>query len=56
MSACGRSIVVLEESVNTSDLIRDVAEVLTSLSVRRYGQRCASGRAAEAVAVATGVE
>jgi putative resolvase len=35
---------------------RDVTEVLTSLCARRYGRCSASGRAAEAVAVATGGE
>jgi putative resolvase len=56
MSACGRRIVVLEDSETTSDLVRDVTEVLTSLCARLYGQRSASRRAAKAVAVATGDE
>jgi putative resolvase len=54
MAASGRRIVVLEESETTSDLVRDVTEVLTSLCARLYGQRSASRRAAKAVAVATG--
>jgi putative resolvase len=54
MAACGRRIVVLEESETTSDLVGDVTEVLTSLCARLYGQRWASRRAAKAVAVATG--
>jgi len=54
MAACGRRIVVLEESETTSDLVRDVTEVLTSLCARLYGQRSASRRAAKAVAVAVG--
>lgn len=54
MAACGRRIVVLEESETTSDLVRDVTEVLTSLCARLYGQRSASRRAAKAVAVITG--
>jgi putative resolvase len=54
MSASGRRIVVLDESETTSDLVRDVTEVLTSLCARLYGQRSASRRAAKAVAVATG--
>jgi putative resolvase len=56
MAACGRSIVVLESEETTSDLVRDVTEVLTSLCARLYGQRSAARRAAKAVAVATGTE
>jgi len=56
LAACGRRIVVLEDSETTSDLVRDVTEVLTSLCARLYGQRSASRRAAKAVAVATGDE
>ena len=56
MAACGRSIVVLEPEETTSDLVRDVTEVLTWLCARVYGQRSAAGRAAKAVAVATGTE
>jgi putative resolvase len=56
LSACGRRIVVLDEAETTSDLVRDVTEVLTSLCARLYGQRSASRRAAKAVAVATGPE
>jgi putative resolvase len=54
MAACGRRIVVLEESETAGDLVRDVTEVLTSLCARLYGRRSASRRAAKAVAVATG--
>jgi putative resolvase len=53
MAACGRRIVVLDEQETTSDVVRDVTEVLTSLCARLYGQRSASRRAARAVAVAT---
>jgi putative resolvase len=56
MSACGRRIVVLEDSETTSDLVGAVTEVLTSLCARLYRQRLASRRAAKAVAVATGDE
>lgn len=56
MAACGRGIVVLESEETTSDLVRDVTEVLTSLCARLYGQRSAARRAARAVAVATGTE
>lgn len=53
MSACGRRIVVLDATETSDDLVRDVAEVLTSLCARLYGRRSASRRAAKAVAVAT---
>lgn len=56
MAACGRSIVVLESQETTSDLVRDVTEVLTSLCARLYGQRSPARRAAKAVAVATATE
>jgi putative resolvase len=54
LAAAGRRIVVLDETETTDDLVRDVTEVLTSLCARLYGRRSASGRAARAVAVATG--
>ena len=54
LAACGRRIVVLEDSETTSDLVGDVTEVLRSLCAGLYGQRGASRRAAKAVAVATG--
>jgi putative resolvase len=52
--ASGPCLVVrdLEESV--SDLVRDISEVLTSMCARFDGQRAAKGRAARAIAVATG--
>jgi putative resolvase len=56
MAACGRRIVVLESQETTSDLVRDVTEVLTSLCARLYGQRSPARRAAKAVAVATATE
>lgn len=56
MAAGGRSIVVLESQETTSDLVRDVTGVLTSLCARLYGQRSAARRAAKAVAVATATE
>ena len=56
MAACGRRVVVLEDSETTSDLVRDVTEVLTWLCARLYGQRSAARRAARAVAAATAEE
>lgn len=54
MSACGRRIVVLDDSETSEDLVREVTEVLTSLCARLYGRGSASRQAAEAVAVVTG--
>ena len=54
LSASGRRLVVLDPAETTSDLVRDITEVLTSMCARLYGQRAAKNRAARAVAVATG--
>ncbi|MEU0155295.1 IS607 family transposase [Micromonospora fulviviridis] len=54
LSATGRRVVVLNSQESTSDLVRDITEVLTSLCARLYGQRAARNRAVRAVAVATG--
>ena len=54
LAACGRRVVVLDETGTSDDLVRDVTEVLTSLCARLYGRRSAARRAAKAVAVATG--
>jgi putative resolvase len=56
LAACGRRIVVLDDTETTDDLVRDVTEVLRSLCARLYGRRSASRRAAKAVAVATSAE
>jgi putative resolvase len=52
--ASGRRLVIVDQSETTSDLVRDMTEVLTSLCARLYGQRAAKNRAARAVAVAAG--
>jgi putative resolvase len=54
LSATGRRLVVLDPQEMTSDLVRDITEVLTSMCARLYGQRVAKNRAARAVAIATG--
>lgn len=54
LSATGRSLVVLDESETTHDVVRDITEVLTSMCARLYGRRSAVDRARRAVAVATG--
>ncbi|MFE9610381.1 IS607 family transposase [Streptomyces sp. NPDC006012] len=54
LSASGRRLVVLDPTETTDDLVRDITEVLTSMSARLYGPRAAKNRAARALAVATG--
>jgi putative resolvase len=53
LSASGRRLVVLDPRETTSDLVRDITEVLTSMCARLYGQRAAKNRAARAIAEAT---
>jgi putative resolvase len=54
LAASGRRMVVRDPEETTSDLVRDITEVLTWMCARLYGQRAAKGRAARAIAVATG--
>jgi putative resolvase len=54
LTASGRRLVVVDPAETTSDLVRDITEVLTSMCARLYGQRAAKNRAARAIAVATG--
>lgn len=54
LAASGRRLVVLDPEETTSDLVRDITEVLTSMCARLYGQRAGKNRAARAIAVATG--
>jgi putative resolvase len=56
MAACGRGIVMSRSEETTSDLVRDVTEVLTWLCAPVSGRRSAARRAAKAVAVATGTQ
>ena len=53
LAASGRRLVVLDPRETTSDLVRDITEVLTSMCARLYGQRAGKNRAARAIAVAT---
>src|SRR5450759_3613442 len=46
VSASGRRLIVLDAEETTSDLVRDITEVLTSMGARLYGQRSAKNRAA----------
>jgi len=52
LSATGRSIIVLDPDEVKDDLVRDMAEVLTSMCARLYGRRSARKRADAAVRAA----
>ena len=52
MAASGRTVVVTGREEVSSDLVRDMTEVLTSFCARLYGQRSARRRAARALAAA----
>ncbi|MFU8874488.1 IS607 family transposase [Micromonospora sp. SL4-19] len=56
LAATGRRLVVLDAGESTNDLVEDMADVLTSMCARLYGQRAATSRAARALAAATGEE
>jgi len=49
LSATGRRLVVLDEGEVDDDLVRDMAEVLTSFCARLYGRRSARNRAEKAL-------
>ena len=54
LSASGRRLVVVDSAETTSDLVRDITEVLMSMCAGLCGRRAAKNRAARAVAVADG--
>jgi putative resolvase len=54
LAGSGPRLVVRDPEESASDLVRDISEVLTWMCGRLYGQRAAKGRAARAIAVATG--
>jgi putative resolvase len=54
LAASGPRLVVRDSEESASDLVRDISEVLTWMCAWLYGQRAAKGRAARAIAVATG--
>ena len=49
LSASGRRLLVVDPCEVDDDLVRDQAEILTSLCARLYGRRAAANRAARAV-------
>ena len=52
LAASGRSLLVVDSAEVTDDLVRDVAEVLTSFCARLYGRRSARNRTAVALSAA----
>jgi predicted site-specific integrase-resolvase len=50
LSAPGRRLLVVDPAEVDDDLVRDQAEILTSLCARLYGRRAAASRAARGVA------
>ncbi|WP_073948455.1 IS607 family transposase [Streptomyces kebangsaanensis] len=52
LSAQGRRLVVLDDGEAEDDLVRDMAEVLTSFCARLYGRRSAKNRARRALEAA----
>lgn len=56
LAATGRRLVILDPEESTDDLVRDMADVLTSMCARLYGQRAAKNRAARALAAVIGEE
>lgn len=52
LSAHGRRLVVLDDGEVEDDLVRDMAEVLTSFCARLYGRRSANSRARKALEAA----
>lgn len=56
LSATGRRLVVLDDGEVEDDLVRDMAEVLTSFCARLYGRRSAKNRARKALEAAAADE
>lgn len=52
MECAGKSLVVINETEKTDDLVQDFVDVVTSMCARIYGKRSAKSRAARAIAAA----
>jgi predicted site-specific integrase-resolvase len=50
LAAQGRELVVVDSAEVDDDLVRDMAEILTSMCARLYGKRAARNRASRALA------
>ncbi len=53
--AQGRRVIVVDDAELDDDLVRDMAEVLTSLCARLYGRRAAKHKAQAAMEAMRGV-
>jgi len=56
LAACGRKLVVVDQSERTDDLVPDMVDVLTAFCTRLYGRRGAKNRAAKALAAAAAAQ
>ena len=52
LAACGRKLIVVDESEMKDDLMQDMGDVLTWFCARLHGRRAAKNRAAKALAAA----
>ncbi len=52
LAACGRKLVVVDQTERKDDLVPDMIALLTSFCARLYGRRAARNRAAKALAAA----
>jgi putative resolvase len=52
LAACGRKLIVVDQTEMKDDLVQDMVDVLTSFCARLYGRRAAKNRAAKALAAA----
>jgi putative resolvase len=50
LAACGRKLIVVDQTEMKDDLVEDMVDVLTSFCARLYGRRAAKQRAAKALA------
>jgi putative resolvase len=52
LAACGRKLVVVDQTEMKDDLVQDMVDVFTSFCACLYGRRAAKNRAAKALAAA----
>ena len=52
LAACGRKLVVVDQTEMKDDLVQDMVDFLTWFCARLYGRRAAKNRAAKALAAA----
>ena len=56
LAACGRKLVVVDQSERNDDLVADMVDALTAFCARLYGRRGAKTRAVKALAAAASAE